>query len=105
DQEIMCFDVVERSPYTVLLNIYQQGSTADSEWVRRPFLKVRLYHDARMAEVVDYAGIRMVLPRYAYPNNRMHQPDEKAQWNSFLAEWLSMAIGHGYAVVCREFVG
>ncbi len=103
---VMRLEVLERSPYTVLLAIRQQGTLADSNWLPEPCLKVRLYHDARLAEVVACAGVRTVYPRYPYPNNRMHQPDEKAQWNSFLSDWLTMAIGHGYSVAepC-EFVG
>ncbi len=69
-------------------------------------MRVRMYHDARMAEVVSCAGVRRVEPRYAYPNERMHQPDEKAQWNRFLADWLALGIDHGHALALPcEFTG
>ena len=56
---------------------------------------VRLYHDARLAEVTEARPFRRVNARYAYPNRNMHQRDEKAQWNRFLAEWLRHVHDHG----------
>ena len=43
----------------------------------QPRMSIRLYHDARMAEVISSQGIRQVKPRYDYPNKHMHQQDEK----------------------------
>ncbi len=88
--------VLERTAYTRLVEIYQSGDYRDG-WVQMPHLKVRMYRDARLAEVVAFEGVRGVRPRNAYPNNRMHQPDEKAQWNGFLEDWLRIAIRYGYA--------
>lgn len=98
-------DVVERTPYTSLVEI-RQSSTVLPRWVPEARLCVRLYHDARLAEVVNYAGMRNPRPRYLYPNVGMFQPDEKAQWNTFLSDWLMLAIGHGFAAVAPcEFAG
>jgi len=108
NQVIMTLDVIERTPYTSLVEICQQGTkpTRLAEWLPEPSLKVRLYHDARLAEVVHCAGRRNPRPRYLYPNEDMLQPDEKAQWNRFLSEWLALAIGHGYvADTPCEFAG
>ena len=62
---------------------------------------MQVYHDARMAEVVSAEHARRFRGIYPYPNAAMHQPDEKAQLNLFLGEWLShcLACGHEYAVV------
>ncbi len=84
--------VRERSPYTTLLEI-AQAQTAIAALV--PNMSVRVYHDARLAEVVEFAHLRRVFPHYEYPNPGMHQPDEKAQWNRFLGEWLSHCLQHG----------
>ncbi|HET8711668.1 MAG TPA: DUF1249 domain-containing protein [Spongiibacteraceae bacterium] len=84
--------VVERSPYTTLLEI-EQVQTAIAALTQG--LSVRVYHDAQLAEVVAFAHLRRVQPRYDYPNPAMHQPDEKAQWNRFLGEWLSHCLQHG----------
>jgi uncharacterized protein YqiB (DUF1249 family) len=61
----------------------------------RPKMVIRLYHDARMAEVISNQDIRQVKPRYDYPNHAMHLPDEKQQMNLFLKEWLQLSLQLG----------
>lgn len=106
----MSIDVIERCPYTTTLEICQRpraaptpqlfaASTLFSTTVFAKLaaqLTVRVYHDARLAEVIAFASRRRVLPRYEYPNEAMHQPDEKSQWNRFLGEWLSHCLQHGF---------
>jgi uncharacterized protein YqiB (DUF1249 family) len=77
--------VLERAPYTTVLRLEQDAPHALLPPAR---LTVRLYHDANMAEVTEALPFRRVQARYRYPNSRMHQQDEKSQWNRFLAEWL-----------------
>jgi len=60
-----------------------------------PRMTIRLYHDARMAEVLSTQDIRQVKPRYDYPNIKMHQQDEKQQTNQFLNEWLHLCLRLG----------
>lgn len=91
----MRISLQERSPYTSVLHI-AQAPTAPAALA--PGLTVRVYHDARLAEVIAFAQLRRVLPRYDYPNSAMHQPDEKAQWNRFLGEWLSHCLQHGVPI-------
>ena len=87
--------VKERSPYTTFLEI-EQAHTAIPALASN--VSVRVYHDAQLAEVAAFAHLRRVLPRYDYPNPAMHQPDEKAQWNRFLGEWLSHCLQHGVPI-------
>ncbi len=87
--------LVERCRYTDTLTLRQDGRGLAS---LAPELTVRLYHDARLAEVTGFANRRRVLPLYDYPNPAMHQPDEKAQWNRFLGEWLSHCLQHGFSL-------
>jgi uncharacterized protein YqiB (DUF1249 family) len=87
--------VLERAPYTTLVSFCQSGSKQQG-WLRLPAFKIRLYHDARLAEVVSCDTQHRVKPRNPYPNDNMHHPDEKAQWNRFLAEWLGQCLQHGY---------
>ena len=61
-----------------------------------PSMVIRLYHDARMAEVISSQDIQQVQPRYDYPNVKMHHPDEKEQMNLFLKEWLQLCLRLGY---------
>ena len=43
-------EVMERSPYTTLIRLSQHP---DAPWNHRARMTVRLYHDARSAEVVE----------------------------------------------------
>ena len=61
----------------------------------RPKMTIRLYHDARLAEVISNQDIRQVKPRYDYPNSKMHLPDEKQQISQFLKEWLQLSLKLG----------
>ena len=78
--------VIERSKYTVTLRLAQESDLVD--WMPQPTITVRLYHDAHVAEVLSFQKNRYVRQRYEYPNQRMYMPDEKAQLNAFLGEWL-----------------
>lgn len=84
--------VLTRAPYTTILSLEDQALHAAMPAAR---LTVRLYHDARVAEVTEASPFRRVEARYPYPNAQMHQRDEKAQWNRFLGEWLSHVRDHG----------
>lgn len=92
-QQQLTMRVTERCPYTTTLEIAPTPLPIDSV---APSLIVRVYHDARLAEVIAFANSRRPRPRYEYPNEAMFQPDEKAQWNRFLGEWLSHCLQHGF---------
>ena len=91
---VLALEVVERCPYTTTVQVRQESV---SPWLPLTQLEVRVYHDARMAEVTAVQRARRFLGVYPYPNLAMYQPDEKAQLNVFLGEWLShcLACGHG----------
>ncbi|WIO74472.1 DUF1249 domain-containing protein [Porticoccaceae bacterium LTM1] len=91
----MTATVLERTPYTTLMTLKQSKADGIS-WLTLPVMTVRLYHDARVAEVVFCEGQRSPFPRNDYPNDEMHQQDEKAQWGHFLAELLAHSLAHGY---------
>lgn len=86
--------VLERCPYTTMLILEMPAPHGSLPSTR---LEVRLYHDARTAEVTQMSGDRGALARYEYPNARMHQQDEKHQWNRFLADWLANVKRYGQA--------
>ncbi|MFM7120601.1 MAG: DUF1249 domain-containing protein [Gammaproteobacteria bacterium] len=98
-QTLVIFTVIERGPYTTLVELRQSPGTPwlEEPWLIEPRMRVRLYHDARSAEVVEFQGVRQFRPRYDYPNARMHQPDEKAQVNRFLSEFLAVCLAEGTA--------
>ena len=95
--------VEERARFTttVLLSRHQ----CQCRWTRSPSMRVRLYHDARMAEVVAWERHRVARGRYEYPNRKMYQADEKAQLNRFLGEWLSLCLAQGKAAVNLRLTG
>ena len=85
--------------YTSLLTFEQKAldtiTTKTFSSSFHPRMIIRLYHDARMAEVISSQDICQVKPRYDYPNKNMHQQDEKQQINQFLNEWLHLCLEHG----------
>lgn len=94
-QRKVVLQVCERGPYTTLLRIRQE-EPGSGRWTRMPSLLVRVYHDARLAEVAACEDERNLWPRQEYPNPRMLQRDEKAQWNRFLGEWLAACLANGF---------
>jgi uncharacterized protein len=90
--------LLERCPYTSLIEVSQHPWLEGLAFhLPAPRLTVRMYHDARSAEVVEFQAGRRFHPVYAYPNDEMRQRDEKAQINRFLAEYLSACLYHGVA--------
>ena len=83
-------NIIESSRYTSTITLAQL-SQGMPEFLR-PEMQVRLYHDAQMAEVLSSQNFSAFKPSYQYPNNRMHQRNEKEMVNRFLAEWLSFCL-------------
>ena len=94
------FEVIDRDRYTSVIALSQHAPdrTFAAERLETQ-IKVRLYHDARCAEVIEFQGQRWFKSVYAYPNDKMRHPDEKAQVNRFLTEFLNVCLTHG---VVRE---
>ncbi|EGH20233.1 hypothetical protein PSYMO_01535 [Pseudomonas amygdali pv. mori str. 301020] len=95
---VLAVEVLLDCPYTTTPQVRQEHSLP---WLPVPVLEVQVYHDARMAEVIGAEHARRFRGIYPYPNADMHQPDEKAQLNLFLGEWLShcLACGHEFEAV------
>lgn len=87
--------VDEDHRYTTMVSVSQEGLSP--QWLQPLSMQVRLYHDARMAEVVGYQNQQRFDGRYPYPNPAMRLPDEKVQLNRFLAEWLDHCLKYGHA--------
>ncbi|WP_299595117.1 DUF1249 domain-containing protein [uncultured Microbulbifer sp.] len=110
--------VLERSRYTTEVCLQasplkggsgeSSGNTADNNWLTPPPITVRLYHDARMAEVVAVDGQGPVGGdglNFSYPNPAMHNEDERQQVNRYLSEWLAHCLANGRAEVDLPFRG
>lgn len=105
EQVSVCLEVQEDFKYTSTIAITQQLMTrsvsgtakeADSSFrYNTPEMIVRVYHDAKTAEVTSYQNHRHFKAIYPVPNQFMYQSDEKEQLNLFLAEWLNLCINEG----------
>lgn len=82
--------IIQCSRYTSTLEMSQK-SQMGYEFLR-PVVQVRLYHDAKMAEVLSAQNIGSLKPSYQYPNTKMYQKNEKEMVNLFLAEWLQFCL-------------
>jgi uncharacterized protein YqiB (DUF1249 family) len=97
DERRLRLQITERSPYTTTLELNEIISDRRiSRWGLSPQLTVRIYHDAKTAEVISFQQQKNFFGRYEYPNAQMRQQDEKFQLNSLLAEWLHHCIQFGY---------
>lgn len=84
------FEVAERCRYTTVVNVTQEmGGLPETR------IAVRIYHDAKSAEVIEYQNERGFEAVYDYPNAKMRQRDEKAQVNRFLSEFLAVCLEYG----------
>jgi len=89
--------IEQAAKYTTDICITQvQGAV---EGLFTPPMNVRIYHDAKVAEVVHPNYHSRIKPSYGYPNPKMHHKDEKYQVNAFLHDWLSFCMSHGEAVL------
>jgi uncharacterized protein len=91
-------EVIESFKYTStirLANLSNQAFTKDDCYYQSPEMLIRMYHDAKTAEVISYQQARYFKAKYPLPNKSMYQADEKEQINFFLSEWLSFCQKEG----------
>ncbi|WNC69327.1 DUF1249 domain-containing protein [Thalassotalea nanhaiensis] len=93
--------ITEKTKYTHVVEfkqlVSQTESLASKVHLPKPSMTIRIYHDARLAEVIESQYIKQIKPRYDYPNQEMHLPDEKQQTQHFLTEWLHLCLTEGKA--------
>lgn len=96
--------MLEEDRYTTTLRVQELDPNAlgsASHWlsgVRR--MNVRLYHDARLAEVLQWHDRRVMQGVYPYPNAQMAQRDEKQRVTDFLTDWLASCQRRRVPVHC-----
>ncbi|GAC32508.1 DUF1249 domain-containing protein [Paraglaciecola polaris] len=78
--------ILECSRYTSTVAMSQESIVGPD--YMRPVVRIRLYHDAQLAEVIESQHIGALKPSYEYPNIKMYQKNEKEMVNLFLSEWL-----------------
>lgn len=101
EEDIGCLNVrlLENTSYTQLIEISR--CVGKSDYIHSPCVSVRVYHDAKLAEVLTSRQISQLSPVYDYPNIRMYHRDEKYQVNAFLEELLKIG-GHMSAICLSE---
>ncbi|WP_435433620.1 DUF1249 family protein [Vibrio tapetis] len=92
EQMVYQIEVSEITKYTTVVDICQ---CEELPIFPLPKMAVRLYHDARVAEVFASELMVRVKAKYDYPNSKMAQKDEKFQLNRFLGEWLTFCLRKG----------
>ena len=91
----MILEIIEVTKYTSTVLII--ADRAGPRWLTEIEIKVRIYRDAQMAEVIEWCSDRTI-PWALSETTAMHERDEKWQWNMFLSELLC----HGLRVGVTE---
>ncbi len=89
--------ITEQSKFTTTVSLLVSLFDLADTYQKNPELSVRIYHDAKVAEVIGAQNQRHFLANNSYPNERMHLPDEKHQLNRFLGELLEHLTRLGVA--------
>lgn len=93
-------EVIERTRYTTVLLMRGEFAHRQS-LVSEPVMKVRVSHDAQVAEVISYQDHGRLDARYEQPNRAMMGRFEKRQVNRFLREWLDCCFSRDEAFAAR----
>jgi len=89
-------EIIEQHKYTSIIAIKQALKTSMIQ-LATINLKVRVCHDAGVAEVIGYQGKSPVQSAQSYPNKQMLQIDEKKQLNLLLKEVLENMIKNKFS--------
>ena len=87
DNSCLHIQIKEKNKYTLLIEVTEKFPH-NSIWKQALNMRVRLYTDAKLAEVVNYQGKARFQPKYELPNPKMFHRDEKYQVNHLLYDWL-----------------
>ncbi len=85
--QCLTVEVIERHKFTLVIRL-SQALPLPVGPASTTLMTVRVYFDARVAEVLAYQHHRRFHPKYDYPNVDMLQVREKRRVNEFLGDWL-----------------
>lgn len=83
--------ILEKTKYTTAFSLTLNHAYM-RRWVPELYIKVRTYHDARVAEVLNFQRHGRFESLYEYPNPNMFHTNEKQQINRFFSEWLDHCL-------------
>ena len=94
--------ILEHSKYTTTIALTHHLRMGDT-MIRDPFMKIRIYHDARVAEVLSYQCQSQL--QIFHPDATLNVPNlrEKCRINRFLSEWLDYCIMYGYRFTPQSY--
>ena len=91
----LLLSVTERTPYTSTVNLtylFQQ----DAETVQYPDMRVRIYHDAHLAEAQEWAGAHSQHVLKALRIQAERELDQRWARNVMLNKWLEYCVERGH---------
>ncbi len=95
NESTLSVDVLEKSKYTTTFLLLLQQHDQQC-WLPALRMKIRIYHDANVAEVLSFQNHHRLHSRYDYPNPQMYHRNEKWQLNSFLGDWLDFCLRNNF---------
>jgi uncharacterized protein len=95
--------VIERKPYTSTVNL----SYSIAEDLQIPDLRVRVYHDAHLAEAQEWAGTHSQPVLKALRTQAERELDQRWARNVMLNKWLEYCVerGHRFSSATRIVAG
>jgi uncharacterized protein YqiB (DUF1249 family) len=87
--------ITERSPYTSTVNLTYLLPGADGE-MQFPDLRVRVYHDAHLAEAQEWAGTHAQPVLKALRTHAERELDQRWARNVMLNKWLEYCVERGH---------
>jgi uncharacterized protein YqiB (DUF1249 family) len=95
--------VTERTPYTSTVNL----SYSIAEDLQIPDLRVRVYHDAHLAEAQEWAGTHTQSVLKALRSQAERELDQRWARNVMLNKWLEYCVerGHRFSSATRIVAG
>jgi len=92
--------VTERSPYTSTLNLTYLLPDARGA-VRCPDMRVRIYHDAHLAEAQQCGGVHTQPARRPRGSHAERELDQRWVRNMMLNKWLEYCVERGHRFSSR----
>lgn len=92
-QPVLQLERVERTRYTETWRLAQMTPTLP--WCPELDMEVRLFHDARMADVLRFQSARRIPARVPASDERGWRINEKQLVNQFLGDCLQHCLQHG----------
>ena len=95
DQPSLHLDIIEKNPYTLTIELSHCFKQQLSELIA-PAVKIRVYLDAQLAEVIRDQDRPAVDRVYQNPGRTLEIQDYKWRLNYFLQKWLDHCLKNEY---------